>query len=201
MAQSKSTTRNETVAVPVDVTVEEGDLGAKGPTGPVGPFPPRSPSSTVTSTGTATVSLRVVLLDCAMAETGLSDRGHVAGGVWMATRGPGPVPAAAPEPGLTPTQPASDGSGPKPTTSTMPQASGSKRTAPCETYHHNDRRRPTDHSPTTRDDHRPHQNFAKDQRSPLRRSMRSVIQRLHVTRSAAFNRMQHKRSYVVAPGR
>jgi hypothetical protein len=27
MAQSKSTTRSETVAVPVDVTVEEGDRG------------------------------------------------------------------------------------------------------------------------------------------------------------------------------
>ena len=37
MAQSKSTTRSETVAVPVDVTVEEGDRGVKGPTGPVGP--------------------------------------------------------------------------------------------------------------------------------------------------------------------
>src|SRR3954468_4075560 len=37
MAQSKSTTRSETVAVPVDVTVEEGDRGVKGLTGPVGP--------------------------------------------------------------------------------------------------------------------------------------------------------------------
>src|SRR3712207_7073611 len=37
MAQSKSTTRSETVAVPVDVTVEEGDRGVKGRTGPVGP--------------------------------------------------------------------------------------------------------------------------------------------------------------------
>src|SRR3954451_17498111 len=37
MAQSKSTTRSETVAVPVDATVEEADRGVKGPTGPFGP--------------------------------------------------------------------------------------------------------------------------------------------------------------------
>ena len=33
---SRITTRSETVEVPVDVTVEEGDRGLKGPTGPVG---------------------------------------------------------------------------------------------------------------------------------------------------------------------
>ena len=37
MTQSKRSTSSETVAVPVDVTVEEGDRGGKGPTGPVGP--------------------------------------------------------------------------------------------------------------------------------------------------------------------
>src|SRR3954471_17889022 len=37
MAQSNNTPSSETVAVPVDVTVEEGDRGAKGPTGRVGP--------------------------------------------------------------------------------------------------------------------------------------------------------------------
>ncbi len=54
----------------------------------------------------------------------------------------------------------------------MPCFNGRRRPAPCETYHHNDRRRPTDHGPTTPDDHRPYQSFAKDRRSPLRRSMR-----------------------------
>jgi len=77
----------------------------------------------------------------------------VGGVAKSATRGPGSDPAAAPKPGLKPAQPASDGFGPKPTTSTMPQANGSKRPAPCETYHDNNRRRPTGHGPTTPDDH------------------------------------------------
>src|SRR5919202_4176116 len=83
------------------------------------------------------------------------------GGVWMAARGPDPAPAAAPEPGRKPAQPASDGSGPKPTSPTMPCSSGSKRPAPCETYHHNNRRRPTDHPQITRNDHRSYQNLAE----------------------------------------
>jgi len=37
MAQSNTTTRSQTVEVPVDVTVTEGDRGPKGPTGPIGP--------------------------------------------------------------------------------------------------------------------------------------------------------------------
>ncbi len=37
----------------------------------------------------------------------------------------------------------------RPTNPTMPCASGSKHGGPCETYHHNNRRRPTDHAPIT----------------------------------------------------
>ncbi len=67
------------------------------------------------------------------------------GGVWMATRGPEPVPAAAPEPGRKPAQPGIGRIWPETNDSTMPCSSGSKRPAPCETHHHNNRRRPTDH--------------------------------------------------------
>src|SRR3712207_6396483 len=78
-----------------------------GPTGPVGPFTPRSPSSTVTSTGTATVSLRVVLFDCAMVGMASHVGGHVAGGAGVSvTRGRYSTPRPCGD-RPTPTQPAS----------------------------------------------------------------------------------------------
>jgi hypothetical protein len=76
----------------------------------------------------------------------------VAGGVWMATRGsvrPGPAlgRAHAGPAGIRRLWPKNQ------INLTMPRASGRKRPTPCETYHDNNRRRPTDHSPITPDDH------------------------------------------------
>src|SRR5919202_3922254 len=90
----------------------------------------------------------------------------VGGVAKSATRGPEPVPAAAPEPGRKPAQPASDGSGPKPTTPPCPAPAAASARPPV--------RRTTTTTGAgrqiTRNDHRSYQNLAEDQRSPLRRS-------------------------------